>query len=243
MPESIESFVKKLQSEGVDAGNEAAEKIKEEAKLEAEAIVADAKDEAKKILEKAESDAEKKLSRAQTELELAVRDSMLKLRESLGHVLSVLLARRVEKKLSEPEYIGEIVRELVTAYAKADTEQQARIEINIPEKMRAKLDDSVLNDLFQNLGGKQDKPALRATLTKAGFEYKIHGATVEVSPDSVSELLLEMVSPALQEIIERAIGDRDRESPEKAPTERKDKKPATGRKKPEKREVTAKEKK
>jgi len=43
MPESIESFVKKLQSEGVDAGKKAAEKIIKEARQEAEKIFAQAK--------------------------------------------------------------------------------------------------------------------------------------------------------------------------------------------------------
>ena len=38
MPESLESFVKKLQSEGVEAGKDAAEKIKKETKSEAERV-------------------------------------------------------------------------------------------------------------------------------------------------------------------------------------------------------------
>jgi cell division septum initiation protein DivIVA len=212
MPESLESFVKKLQSEGVEAGKEAAEKIKKEAKREAEKILADAKAGAEKIVAKAESDAERQLSRAQNELELAVRDAILKLGESLGHVLSVILARRVEQKLSEPDYIGEIMREVIIAYAKADAGQEPQIEINIQKKMRDKLNDSALKDLFQNLHGDEDKLALEFTLSKAGFEYKIHGATVEVSPDSVSELLSEMVNPDLQEIIANVVGKMGKKS-------------------------------
>ena len=65
--------------------------------------------------------------------------------------------------------------------------------------------DSALEDLFQNLQGDQDKLALKFTFSKAGFEYKIHGATVEISPDSVSELLSEMVNPDLQEIIANVV--------------------------------------
>jgi vacuolar-type H+-ATPase subunit E/Vma4 len=206
MPESLQSFVKKLQTEGVDAGRDAGEKIKKEATHEAEKILAAAKADAEKILAKTEKDAERQLSRAQNELGLAVRDAVLKLGESLGHVLSVMLARRVEKKLSDPDYIGEIMREVIITYAKADAGRQPRIEINIPKKMHDNLIDSALKDLFKNLQGDQDKLALRATLLKAGFEYKIHGATVEVSPDSVSELLSEMVNPALQEIIDSVVG-------------------------------------
>jgi V/A-type H+-transporting ATPase subunit E len=206
MPESLESFVKKLQSEGVDAGKEAAEKIKKEAKQKAEKILADAKNEAEEIVAKAKGDAEKQLSRAQTELELAVRDTILKLRESLGRVLSTLLTKRVEKQLADADYLGDIMREVIVAYAKADAGQRTRIAINVSKKMRDTLDDRVLQDLFQNLQGEQDKMGLQATLSKAGFEYKIHGATVEVSAASVSELLSDMVSPALQDIIDKVVG-------------------------------------
>ena len=212
MPESIESFVKKLQSEGVDAGKDAAEKIKKEAKREVEKILADAKAAAEKIVVKAENDAERQLCRAQNELELAVRDAILKLGESLGRVLSGMLARRVEQKLSDPDYLGEIMREVIIAYAKADAGQTPRIEINIPKKMRDKLNDGALADIFQNLQGDRDMLALKSSFTKAGFEYKIQGATVEVSPDSVSELLSEMVNPDLQEIIAKIVGKMGKRS-------------------------------
>ena len=214
MPESIESFVKKLQSEGVEAGKVAAEKIRKDARREAEKILADAKAGAEQIVAKAESDAKRQLSRAQDELELAVRDAILKLGEALVDVLSVMLAGRVEKKLSEPDYIGEIMREVIIAYAKADAMQAPRIEINITKKMRDTLKDCALQDFFQNLQGDPDKLDLKFAFSKAGFEYKIHGATVEVSPDSVAELLSEMVNPDLQEIIANVVGKMGKKSSE-----------------------------
>jgi V/A-type H+-transporting ATPase subunit E len=205
MTDSIESFVEKLQSEGVEAGQEAAEKIKKEARREAEKILADAKADAEKIVVKAKRDAERQLSRTQNELELAVRDAILKLGESLGRVLSVMLARRIEQKFCEPDYIGEIMREIIIAYAKADAGQAPRIEINIPKNMRDKFNDSALEDLCQNLHGDQDMLDIQSSFPNAGFEYKIQGATVEVSPDSVSELLSEMVNPDFQEIIAKVV--------------------------------------
>ena len=215
MPENIESFVKKLQSEGVDAGKMAAEKIKKEANQEAEKILADAQEEAEKILAEAKSDAEKQLSRGQSELELAARDAVLKLRETIGRALSAMLTQNIEKKLSDPEYLGEILREVITAYAEADAKQLALMEINVSKKIRNRLNDNVLKDLFLNFDEKQDKIGLKATLAKAGFEYKIRGATVEVSPDSLSELISEMVSPALQENLDKFIGEKG-EQPSKA---------------------------
>lgn len=224
MPGSIESFIKKLQAEGVDAGKEAAEKIRKEADKAAEEIIADAQNEANKIVAKAKEDAEWTLSRAQTQLEMAIRDTILKLRKSLSDILSALLIQRIEEKLSEADYLGEIVREVIVAYARADAGQQTPIEINVSQKMRDKLNENVLHDLLKNLKGDTDTMGLRATLSKAGFEYKIHGATVEVSAESVSEMLLEMVTPALQEVIEKAAGKRDETPPQKTQGQRQEKK-------------------
>lgn len=206
MPESLESFVKKLQSEGVEAGKNAAEEIKKAAMHEAEKILADANADAKTILSKATSEAQRKRCRAQNELELAVRDAILKLGESLGDVLTAILAGRAEQELSKPDYIGEIMREVIIVYAKADAGRASRIEINISKAMHDKLNDGALDDLFRRLHGSQDKLPVQFNFSKAGFEYNINGATVEVSPDSVSDLLSEMVNVDLQEIIDKVVG-------------------------------------
>lgn len=205
MPGSIESFVKKLQAEGVDAGRRAAEKIKEDAKQEAEKIIAQAEAEAERIVAKAKNDADKTFSRMQTELDLAVRDAILKLRETIGEILSAMLTRKIEKHLSDPDFFGKVLREVVTGYARADAAHQPFMKVDISSKMGDNLGDDILNDLIANLSEEHEKIALQATLSKAGFEYTIDGATVEVSPDSVSELVSEMVRPALQEMIDKII--------------------------------------
>ena len=212
MPVSIESFVKKLQSEGIDSGKKAAEKIQKEAKRDAEEILSDAKADAEKILSDAKAEADKQLSRARSELELVARDILLRLRESIARGLAKMLAQNIETKLSDPDYLAEILREVIAAYAQADANQLSSMEINISEKTRQRLNDSVLKDLFRNLGDKHNAIALRATLTKAGFEYKIRGANVEVSPDSLSELILEMVTPTLQETLDKFIVEKGENS-------------------------------
>ena len=203
MPKSIESFVKKLQIEGIEAGKKAAEKIKKTAMQEKEKILADAKADAEKIILEAKSHAEKQLFIVQNELELAVRDAILKLGESVGDLLSAILLRGVERKLFEPDYIGDIMREVITAYAKADAGQTSRMEIHISKKMRDKLKADLFEDLFRDLHKNPGQLPIQFTLPTAGFEYSIHGSTVEVSPESVAELLAEMVEEDLSEIINK----------------------------------------
>ena len=206
MSESVESFVNKLQTEGIEIGKKAAEKIKKSALHEKEKVLTDAKAEAEKIILKATRDAEQRACMVRNELELAVRDAVLKLGESVSDLLTAILFRRVENELSDPDYIGEIVRTVIKAYANADAHQASRIEINLSKKMRDRLNEGVFEDLLRDLHANPGKRPIQFTLSKAGFEYSIHGSTVEVSPESVSELLAEMVDTELFEIIDKVVG-------------------------------------
>ena len=91
MAESIETFVAKLQNEGVQAGREEADKIIADAKKQAEQIVADAQDQSEKTIANANAEAENILSRGKTELSLAARDAVLRLQETLGKCLQAIL--------------------------------------------------------------------------------------------------------------------------------------------------------
>ncbi len=81
MPTNIESFVKTLESEGVDAGKKAAMKIEAEAREKADEINAEAKENASQIIAEAQAEAEKVKVRMNSSLELATRDTIFLLRE------------------------------------------------------------------------------------------------------------------------------------------------------------------
>ena len=48
---------------------------------------------------------------------------------------------------------------------------------------------------------------LKGSLSAAGFEYNVSGATVEVTLESVVESISELVSPHLAKVIDAAVGD------------------------------------
>jgi nucleotide-binding universal stress UspA family protein len=53
MPTNIESFVKTLETEGIDAGKKAAQKIEAHAKQQAETIISEGKAKAEQIINQA----------------------------------------------------------------------------------------------------------------------------------------------------------------------------------------------
>ncbi len=204
MPTNIESFVKTLESEGVEAGKRAAEKIKAEAREQATTVIAEAKKQAEEIIAEAESEAEKVKARMNSSLELATRDAIYLLREKLGQQLRILLEVNVENALNDDEALSHVLREVIPIYAKADAGKAITTEINVPQDLKSRVLESALRELAHSLRDQSVQVHPRHTLAKAGFEYKIEGSTIEVSTESVTALLSEMIDPELQQFLEKA---------------------------------------
>jgi len=209
MPTNIESFVKTLESEGVDAGKKAAKRIESEAREKAEKIIAEAKETAEKIIADAQTEAEKVKARMNSSLELATRDAIFMLREKLTEQLRIVLSLNTEKALNNQETLAQVLREVIGAYAKADAENKFATEINISQDLKSGLLEGALAELANSLKNQNAQLDVSYGLAKAGFEYKIEGSTVEVSTESVTALLAEMIDPELQKFLEKAADAKD----------------------------------
>ena len=209
MPKDIESFVKTLESEGVDAGKKAAEKIKADAGEQAEKIISEAKTEAQQIITDAKAEAEKIKARMNSSLELATRDAIFMLRERLSQQLSALLSWNVKKAMDDEKTLTNLLCEVIPVYAKADAEKGQAAEIRVPQDMKDHLLESAVKELTDSLKNSNVQVDVKHNLAKAGFEYKIKGSTIEVSPESVTALLEEMIDPELQKFLEKAASAKD----------------------------------
>jgi V/A-type H+-transporting ATPase subunit E len=204
MPTNIESFVKTLESEGVDAGRKAAQKIEADAKHQAEKIIAEGKAKAEQIINDANTEAEKIKTRMNSSLELATRDAIFMLREKLSQELKNLLQSNVQTAIKDEETLASVLKEVIPAYAKADTNIKKTAEINISGKLKSRLLEGTLRELKHSLKDKNVEINVKHNLAKEGFEFKIEGSTVEVSTESITALLSEMIDPELQQFLEKA---------------------------------------
>lgn len=206
MAETIESFVAKLQAEGVDAGKQQAEGIRAEAEKQAKETVDRAHKEADKILADAKTQAEETLARGRTELELAARDATLRLQEAVSRGLAGLLSQTVKQKLDDTDFMGKLLHEVVMLYVRSDFECKQTLKINVPAPMREKLVSWALSEIGQETVDKV-RPSidLKGTLADAGFEYTCSGSTVEVTRDSVVATLVDLVGPDLREVLAKAM--------------------------------------
>jgi len=205
MAESIESFVAKLQNEGVHAGRQEAQKIVADAGKQAEQIIADANAQGEKTIANANAEAQNILSRGKTELSLAARDAVLRLQETLGKCLQAVLRYHTAEALGDVEFLGKVLHELILLYAKSEQEVVEGFKINVSPDLRQELAEWAMKEIGrERVEDINVHLNLQGTLSAAGFEYTTSGATVEVTLDSVVEALSDLVSPELRKVLESA---------------------------------------
>ena len=200
MADSIEAFVKKLQEDGVEAGRQAGQQVLTEAEHRVKAIIDDANTRAEAIVEAARVESEKIRQRNETELTLAARDAVGRLQENLNCVFRILLRTPVEKALRDPEFLAPLIRDVVMSYVEADAGKRDSVAINTSEKTGAQLTQwgqQTLRDTLEANSSVQ----WRTALAEDGFELSTVDGTVEITIDSVVNVLLDMVGPELRKLI------------------------------------------
>ncbi|MHC4695406.1 MAG: hypothetical protein ACYTFA_01540 [Planctomycetota bacterium] len=207
MGETIEAFIDRLQSDGVEAGQAAAEKIRAEAEQQASQAIAEARTEAQQIIADAEAQCEKTRSRFETEMKLAARDTVVRLQETLAHALRGVLAAGVGQQLDDAGFLRELLRDLVSQYVKADIEGAGAIQINVSKEMRHKLALWAIETSRAEHNTHGRVVDLYGGLTAAGFEYSIAEGTAEITVESVVNVLSDLVSAELREILTGAISE------------------------------------
>ncbi len=204
MADTIKSFIDKLQADGVQAGKQAAEDIRTEADQKAKSIIAEANSKAESIIAEAKSEADSVKSRTATELNLAARDTVIKLQETLNGAIQAVLTVAVREQLADPELLGKILHDIVLQYVRADADGRTTVTINVSPEMRDKLVGWALKMLHEGPEELRGSVDLHGSLAGAGFEYGVSGGTVEVTVASVVETLSEMVSPAVRELLSKS---------------------------------------
>ncbi len=207
MAETIEEFVARIQTDGVEAGQKQADQLLATARAQAEQVLADARAQGDRILADARAAAAAEKDRSQTELRLAARDTVLKLRRTLVHAVERVLAQAAEAKLTDKDFVADAIQRLVEAYSAADA-GAATARVAVAPELQKQLADWAL----QQVARPGEPPAkggfdLVGTLREAGFEYRIGGSAVEVTQNSVVEALKELVSPRIREILDQASGE------------------------------------
>ena len=209
MTETIESFVAKLKTDGLEAGQKQADALRDEAQDQAQQTISQAHEQAEKIIADAKVQAENILARSQTELELAARDAALKLRGSLEGALKATLAAPVGEPLNDVEFLRPILQDIVIHYVEANINSSDELQINLTPEMRDKLADWAIKQLHKSVKDLKHPINLHGMLKQAGFECNFTGATIEITQESVVETLMGLVGSNLRGIFDKALSSKE----------------------------------
>lgn len=209
MGETIQAFVEKLQTDGVKAGQAEAERIRAEAKQLAGQTIAEAQTQAEQIIADAEEQRERVRSRSETELRLAARDAVVRLRDTLGRAMRDVLSAGVGQQLDDAEFLQELLGNLVSEYVKADIAGTRAIRINVSKEMQQKLAGWAIGTVRAMHDARGPLVDLHGTLASAGFEYTIAEGTTEITVESVVNILSDLVSAQVREILSGAVCEDD----------------------------------
>ena len=205
MAETIESFVAKLKSDGVEQGRQQADSLVAEARTQAEDIIAQAKAEADKIIADAKKEGEVLVSRTNTELELAARDAAIKLRETLSKALEAIIAGPVDETLNDGEFLKGVITDIMSKYVESDIQGTGDVMLKMNEQKHHELAEWAVKQIRKHAKKEGLGVDLKGTLKQAGFEYNISGATVEMTQEAITETLMSLVGPKLREVFNSAV--------------------------------------
>jgi len=122
----VEDLIDRLKTDGVSKGKQEAEALIADAKRQSLAILDSAQAEAGQIIAAAKAEAQRQQQAGNQALQLAGRDTLLKLRESFQLQFEKRLRKLIGKSLEDPQVLREMILE-VAGKARPQTEEVADV--------------------------------------------------------------------------------------------------------------------
>ncbi|MGR9044957.1 MAG: hypothetical protein ACU83N_06665 [Gammaproteobacteria bacterium] len=213
----VEKLISRLRDEAVNAGQAKAEDIVVNAQKRAEWIVEEAELEAKQLLEKAHSEAEAVKSAGLDALQLAGRDALLKLRDTLLGSFSQEVMRVVGKQMAKEEFIQQLILALAgRVREKTGLDANREIIFQLPEdaigteelrKNPEELKQGALSQLTAAIASDLLREGVRFDVSdeiRGGLIVKLvdNNMTIDFSDEAVATLFLEHLQPRFRALLQ-----------------------------------------
>ena len=119
MSQHVQELIDKIKTEGVQAADQRAKEIEDNAQTDAQRIIADAQVQAKRIIADAQAQAQRTHESTEMALKQLARDILLALKKEIEGVLQKVISMKVKDSLS-PERLSEIIGEVIRGSVKAN---------------------------------------------------------------------------------------------------------------------------
>lgn len=213
----VEALIERLKNEGVSAGQQKAEDIVLDAQKRAEWITQEAEEEARHLLEKAQQQAAAIESASQDALQLAARDALIKLRDTLLNSFSQEVTRVVGQQMQDKDFMAKLILELAGAVREqAGLDQSGELVMILPQdvmgvdelkKNPEELKQGTLSHYTASLAADMLREGVRFEMTGdigGGLMIKLEneGMVIDFSDETVAVLLLEHIQPRFRALLQ-----------------------------------------
>ena len=149
MTQNVQDLIRKIKTEGLEAGRQKSQEIEQEAQKKAEALIAQAQADAEKIIAGARAEQEKIEQASRASLGQAARDTVLALRETINDLLMKIIRQDVREALGKEQMtalIVELSKQFISGASARDT-----VEVGLKEDDRAALENSLVSKLQKEI--------------------------------------------------------------------------------------------
>lgn len=209
----VEALIERLKNEGVSAGQQKAEDIVMDAQKRAEWITQEAEEEARLLLEKAKQQAAEIESASQDALQLAARDALIKLRDTLLNSFSQEVTRVVGQQMQDEDFMAKLILELAgSVREQAGMDQSRDVVIHLPRDVMGvdelkgnpeELKQGTLSHYTASLAADMLREGVRFDIG-GGLMIKLEneGMIIDFSDETVAALLLEHIQPRFRALLQ-----------------------------------------
>lgn len=197
MTEELKSLIEKIQAEGVQAAEEKARLIEEEARQQASALLEKAKSEAQNIIAEANQRIAKMEEASRLALKQAARDTLIGLRKEINAALDRIIKSVIQEALTPQELI-KIINALIRDYSQ---EHKEGIEISLKKEDREKIEKGILSELKEEV--KKGLTLKSSEEVSAGFliSFDAGKSHFDFTDKALSDYLSQYLKPKLAEIL------------------------------------------
>ncbi len=213
----IEELIERLRNEGVISGQEKAEDLVTNAQKHAEWIIEKAELEAKQLIEKARQQANDIKASGEDALQLAGRDALLKLRDTLLGSFSHEVMRVVGEQMTDKAFTEKLILGLASAVReKTALDEHRDIVISLSEDVMG-VDELRKNPEELKEGRlSQYTASIAANLLRKGVKFEVaddidaglsvrlvdDAMVIDFTDEAVAALLLEHIQPRFRALLQ-----------------------------------------
>jgi len=213
----VEQLIERLREQAINAGQAKAEDIVANAQKRAAWLIGEAEQEAKHIVSEAEAEAEALKTAGIDALNLAARDTLLRLRDTLLGSFSQEVQRVVGEQMASQAFIEQLILALAgQVREKTGLDENSEMTIILPEtvigveelrKKPEELQQGALSHLTAAIAGDLLRQGVRFEVSediKAGLEIRLEGNAMQIdfTDKAVSTLLLHHLQPRFRALLQ-----------------------------------------